>query len=71
MKIPRGINEQEVVELVIDFWRNHEIQNKEGSKEQGVTIALCLRGGKKGYKASDFQKEIPLLWCSVLYNVRK
>lgn len=44
MKTSRGINEQKVVEVVIDFWKNHEIQNEEGTKEQGVTVILCLKG---------------------------
>lgn len=44
MKTSRGINEQNVVGLVKDFWRNHEIQNKDGTKEQGVTVTLRLKG---------------------------
>lgn len=74
VKTSRRINVQEVVELAIDFWRNHEIENKgEGTKEQGVTVTLCLKGGKKkeGCKVSNFQKETPLLRCGVLYGVRK
>lgn len=48
MKTSRGINEQKVVDLVTDFWKNHEIQNEEGTKDQGVTVTLCLKEGGKG-----------------------
>lgn len=47
VKTSSRTNNQKEVELAIDFWRNHEILNEEGIKEQRVTVTLCLKRRKK------------------------